>query len=157
MKQKSYNFYEVTKVLEATSLSHPFVNNVYFNRYKLNKTNDIMYPAVVFLHESTDISDIYTSITWNILYVDRLTNDRSNIIEIQSVGKQVITEILNTLYASGNFFLEEDANGHFHITFNIFEEQYADNVAGVTANVNISHDSELGYCTFIDYDDCVKC
>lgn len=157
MKQKSYNFFEVTKVLEATSLSHPFVNNVYFNRYRLNDTNDIMYPAVVFLHQSTDVSDSSTLITWNIIYVDRLTKDRSNLIEIQSVGKQVITEILNTLVKSGNFYLEEDSNGHFHITFNIFDEQYADHTAGVIANVNISHNSDLGYCTFIDYDDCAKC
>lgn len=79
-------------------------------------------------HREQDNIDYYS---FNFFYVDRLLNDYSNKLQIQSVGKELISNVLKTLDET---FETETSN----ITFQPFTERFNDLCAGVYANVTIS-------------------
>lgn len=138
------NYFEFIDLLMRASLAHPLVNNVYINRYKLNDENDIKYPAIVILGSNSTVQRDTTTHYFNILYVDRLTSSRYNSIEIHSTGMQAITEIVNAIRARFRVGIDT-------LSFETFNEAYADNTAGVIArNVQFTIPSILGECDFID-------
>lgn len=79
-------------------------------------------------HKQQDNIDYYS---FNLFYIDRLLNDYSNKLQIQSVGKELISNILKTLDET---FDTETSN----ITFQPFTERFNDLCSGVYANVTIS-------------------
>lgn len=85
-------------------------------------------------HRTQEDQDIYG---FNIFYIDRLLGDNSNKLQIQSIGKELIYNILKSLDET---FDTETSN----ITFQPFTEKFNDLCAGVYASVNVS--------SFIDYD-----
>jgi hypothetical protein len=62
--------------------------------------------------------------------VDRLKNDRSNEIEVQSVGIQTLNNILRELDDNGVF-----VNSTY--TFQTFNQRFLDECAGVFCNVSL--------------------
>lgn len=85
-------------------------------------------------HRTQEDQDIYG---FNIFYIDRLLGDNSNKLQIQSIGKELIYNILKSL--DETFDTETSS-----ITFQPFTEKFNDLCAGVYASVNVS--------SFIDYD-----
>jgi hypothetical protein len=63
--------------------------------------------------------------------VDRLKNDRSNQIEIQSVGIQTLDNIIRQLDELG-IYAEQT------YSFQVFNQRFLDECAGVFCNVNLS-------------------
>ena len=63
--------------------------------------------------------------------VDRLKNDRSNQIEIQSVGIQTLDNIIRTLEDMGIY-------AETGYSFQVFNQRFVDECAGVMCRVSLS-------------------
>lgn len=145
---KRFNLYELTSILNHVALSHPLVNTVLNDRYSLNATDNVLYPAVIFVKNNMQIGTQLSTASFSVIYVDRLTAERDNSIHIHSVGTQVISEIMNVLY--DNFDIDP-ANETIAIEY--FKDGYADNVAGAISNdVSFRFKSDIGEC----YDYCIN-
>lgn len=79
-------------------------------------------------HKQQNNQDIYG---FNLFYIDRLLDDNSNKLDIQSIGKELISNILMTLDET---FDTEISN----ITYQPFTERFNDLCAGVYVSVNIA-------------------
>lgn len=79
-------------------------------------------------HKQQNNQDIYG---FNLFYIDRLLDDNSNKLDIQSIGKELISNILMTLDET---FDTETSN----ITYQPFTERFNDLCAGVYVSVNIA-------------------
>lgn len=84
-------------------------------------------------HRTQEGQDIYG---FNIFYIDRLLGDNSNKLQIQSIGKELIYNILKSLDET----FDTETSG---LTFQPFTEKFNDMCAGVYASVNIT--------SFVDY------
>ena len=69
--------------------------------------------------------------SFSLIYADRLKNDLSNQIEIQSVGIDTLENILRKLEDFGIY--SEEA-----VTFQVFNQRFLDECAGVFCNVTFS-------------------
>lgn len=144
---KRFNIYELTEALNSVGISHPLVNTVLHDRYRLNDLGDIKYPALIFIKDNIQVGIQISIANYSIIYVDRLTVERDNTIKIQSVGTQVISELLNVFY--DNFDVEK-TNEYFTVEY--FNERYADSVAGcVSNNISFRFKSDISEC----YDYCI--
>lgn len=146
-------YYDLVAIIKHVCLKHPAVNNFYTNRYKLNSVSDIEYAAVIFTNNSIQVGDSETTLSFNLLYADRLTRDRDNTLQIQSEGISVLTEIINAI-RNIDFLSASTTND---ITINVFYEQFADSTAGAIAQVSLVYPSNLDSCDWlgeIDYTCC---
>lgn len=144
------NYYEFLNTLQSICDSHPIVNSFLKNKYSLNAGHDVCYPVIAYTFNNSqrNIADNYSyrTISFNLLYADRLTHDRSNMDEIHSVGIDVLTEIENTLYSCFDY-------GITGSTLNLFKEQFADSVAGAVLTINMQMPVNMGECHYFN----VKC
>lgn len=147
------NIYELTEDMRAICLSHPDVNNFLYGVYRIADEKDILYPLVSFtLDNVAHYNDNLISITFNLLYADRLTQDRSNEDIIQSVGTSAIFECMNAFKKRGKAL--DVQQGY---TVRPFTEQFADNCAGVVATITVQAPSFIGQCEWIEVKDCYSC
>lgn len=144
---KSFNYNEFVGMIRRITLSHPLVSNFYTDKYRLNSSDDIEYPAVVMTTNDLSVSDNVTTISFNMLYADRLTESRENSLEVKSVGCDVLTEIYNAIR---NKF---DMDGRSPVRLNPFSEQFADNVAGCVATISVDMPSNIGSCDWIELEE----
>ena len=125
---------ETIKTLESVASRQPSVKMVVENDvFRLNSISDAKYGVFAFVqgqHSSSVDSGVITY-TFSLFYVDRLTNDRSNQIEIQSVGIQTLDNIIRELDDMG-IYSEQT------YTFQVFNQRFVDECAGVFCNVNLS-------------------
>ncbi len=138
-----FNYYEFVKGVERTCRAHPLVSGFYTERYRLSTSDDVSHPAVM-KNNGREIGGSVTCIDFNLLYVNRLTESRQNLTEIQCVGADAIAEIVNALR---NQF-DMDVTEAFKIR--ILEEQFADNVAGAFGAVRIKMASNIGACDWLE-------
>lgn len=149
---EKFNYYEFIKIVERTSLSHPFVNDFHIGRYRLNSLDDVTYGAIEVTINNVTVTEEITTINFNMLYVDRLTETRENCAEIHSVGIDVVTEIFNALKTC----LEIDSTAN--LVIRVFNEQFADGVAGVFTVMEFDMPSHIGACNWLPIDySCEKC
>ncbi|MCD8030486.1 MAG: hypothetical protein LUF85_06615 [Bacteroides sp.] len=148
--KKDYNLYELTKMLERICQAHPIVGNFLTNVYQLGETDDITYPVVALTLNNVTRRENTLDFSLNILYADRLTDNRDNTITAQSVGITVLLEMLNLLHNHTNVIVP----GDYQII--PFQEQFADNTAGVYVPVILKVPNYVGDCTWID-PDCIEC
>lgn len=125
---------ELIKTMEAVASDQPSINMIVENDiFRLNSRADAKYGVFAFVqgqHSSSVDSSVMTY-AFNLFYVDRLTNDRSNQIEIQSVGIQVLDNIIRTLDGMG-IYSDSD------YSFQVFNQRFVDECAGVFCNVSLS-------------------
>ncbi len=147
-----FNYTEFVDIVRTTVGCHPLVSNFYTERYRLNTTDDIEYPAIVMTTTNIKVGEAVTDINFNLMYVDRLTEARDNTMEIYTVGIDAVTEIYNALR---NRF---DVDSKTELDFNLFYEQFADNVAGTFTAVSITMPSNIGTCDWLTLGkDCGGC
>lgn len=125
---------EVIKVINFVASRQPSVHLIVENDvFRLNEMADAKYGAFAWTQgqhtTSADSDDINFSFTF--FYVDRLKNDRSNELEIQSVGTQTLNNIIRVLDDYGVY-----CDNSF--TFQVFNQRFADECAGVFCNVILS-------------------
>ena len=136
------------RAVELIASRHPAINMIVRNDvFRLNAIPNARYGVFAWtqgMHNASPDSQ-FTNFVFTFFYVDRLTNDKGNELEIQSFGIQVLTDIVRTL----------DDNGIFTdvaYTFQAFDQRFADECAGVYCNVTLSVPVD-GNCpeTWADY------
>ena len=125
---------EVIRAIELVASRQPSVKMIVENDvFRLNEKADARYGIFAWTqgqhNTSADSDDINYSFTF--FYVDRLKNDLSNQVEIQSVGIETLNNIIRTLDAY-DLFADQQFN------FQVFNQRFADECAGVFCNVILS-------------------
>ena len=125
---------QVIKAFEAIASKQPSVNMIVQNDiFRLNACPNARYGVFGWTQgiHSTGVDSNTISYQFTFFYVDRLTEDRSNQIEVQSVGIETLDNIIRDMDAKG---LYVDSN----YTMQTFNQRFLDECAGVFCNVSIS-------------------
>ena len=135
---------DIIHELEYIAKCQPNINYVgNGDIYVLNSLPDITYS--VFFITQTNHSQSEDTITYNLVlyYIDRIFQDNSNALEVQS---NAIIEIGNII----NIFNENNPSCQidYDIVYNTFYHKFQDYCAGVWANVKITTNNELGVCGY---------
>lgn len=100
--------------------------------YRLNTIPDAEYGVFCWTqgqHYRDEDSDLI-QYRFTFFYVDRLTHDKRNELEIQSVGIRTLSNIIARL--------EDEGLPSGQVTFDSFTERFTDECAGVMASVTFS-------------------
>ena len=125
---------EVIKIIEVIAARQPSINMIVENDiFKINEKADARYGIFAWTQgqHNTNADSDYINFSFTFFYVDRLKDDQSNQLEIQSVGTQTLNNIIRTLDDLG-LFVEQT------FTFQTFNQRFADECAGVFCNVTLT-------------------
>lgn len=125
--------YETINLLNDIALKHPNINSVgEGNIYDYMNTNPSIKYGVFFITQgSHSQDDMFNHFEFTLFYVDRLLSDmENNRLQIQSIGKEMLSNIIN-------FFCEEFDGECENIRFQPFTQKFADETAGVYATIII--------------------
>ena len=125
---------ETIKAMEVIASHQPSIKMIVENDiFRLNARADAMYGVFSFVQgsHSASIDSNFITYAFTLFYVDRLKNDRSNQIEIQSVGIQTLDNIIRAMDEIG-IYTETS------YSFQVFNQRFTDECAGVFCNVNMS-------------------
>ena len=89
---------ELIRTIEVIASKQPSVKMIVENDiFRLNNKADALYGVFAFVQgqHSTSIDSNVINYTFTFFYVDRLKNDRTNQIEVQSVGVQTLDNIIS--------------------------------------------------------------
>lgn len=121
---------QVISAMKAAALAQPAVTMVVDNDiFRLNARPAATYGVFAYTqgqHSGTADGSLHR-FAFTLFYVDRLTEDDGNEIEVQSVGISVLENIIRTLADEGIF--AED------YTMQTFTQRFLDECAGAFANV----------------------
>lgn len=125
--------FDTVRAIESLAVSQPSVNMVVRNDvFRLNAIPDARYGVFAWTqnpHRARIDEDLHY-FSFSLFYVDRLTADKHNELEIQSVGVQTLENILRGLAEIG-VVPEGDC------TFNTFNQRFLDECAGVWCSVTL--------------------
>lgn len=124
---------ELIRMMEDVAAAQPSVETIVENDvFKLNSCPDVRYGVFAFVQgtHSGSVDSDFMSWQFNLFYVDRLTGDRSNLNEVQSVGVQTIDNILRTMDGRG-----VTVGGYTVVPFS---QRFSDECAGVYCAVSLS-------------------
>ena len=142
------NLYNAIEILKKISLQQPnirtaFEGSIYDN---LNGNNEIKYGVFGITQGNHTQDDNFAYYNFNLFYVDRLTDDESNRVQIQSIGQQSLSNII-TLFCD-NY----DAEFTQTITYYPFTQRFKDECAGGYITVTFICEKEI-YCSDGEYYD----
>lgn len=121
--------FQTIRGIEAVALSQPTIKTIVQNDvFRLNAIPNVKYGVFAWTQGQHTIGVDLNTYAFTFFYVDRLTEDKGNEIEVQSVGVQTLGNILRTLEAQGVF----PVTGWTAQTFN---QRFLDECAGVFASV----------------------
>ena len=123
---------ETIRIIENVAIAQPSVKTIVENDiFKLNEHPEAKYGVFAFVqgqHGGSVDSDLFTY-RFSFFYVDRLLSDKSNQIEVQSVGVETINNILQMLSELG---IESGS-----YTIQPFNHRFVDECAGVFCTVEL--------------------
>lgn len=123
---------EVIKNIEWVASQQPVIHSIVRNDvFRLNALPDARYSVFAWLqgeHRAALEADLLTY-AFTFFYVDRLTFDKGNEVEIQSTGIETLENILRVLAEHGIV-----AGDH---SFRTFNEKFADECAGVYCTLTL--------------------
>lgn len=134
--------YSLINQLRNISLRLPNVNTaMYGDVFELNSKPNNVY-SVFFITETDHIiRENTTEYQLTLYYIDRLFEDKSNVLDIHSTGIQVLAKIINILnYENDNIDID------FNINATTFEQKFSDYCAGVYVNLNVIVNNEISLC-----------
>ena len=124
---------DLIKTLEIVASHQPSIKMVVENDiFRLNAKADARYGVFAFVQQqhTTSTESNFITYSFTLFYVDRLKNDRSNQLEIQSVGIQTLDNIIRTLDEIG-IYADTD------YSFQVFNQRFVDECAGVFCKVSL--------------------
>lgn len=95
------------------------------------KDSSPKYSAVVISQSTHGESNDFRGYGFNIFYIDRLTSDQSNRLEIQSIAIEALSNITKALIEDGYEITGE-------LRYHPFDEKFEDLCAGVYVEITIS-------------------
>lgn len=125
---------ETIRSIESVASVQPSVNMIVRNDiFRLNAVPDARYGVFAWLQRehSASVGSSLINFAFTFFYVDRLTENRSNQMEVQSVGIETLDNIIRSLDEKGIFVDAE-------YSFQAFNQKFVDDCAGVMTNVRIS-------------------
>ena len=140
---------ETIRLIERVASGQPAVNMIVENDiFRLNACPDAKYGVFGWTqgqHSGTADGSLQT-FAFSFFYVDRLTADKGNEIEVQSVGVETLANILRTLADAGVVV------GDW--SMQVFNQRFLDECAGVYTTVALDV-PVLGLCgeAFGDFND----
>lgn len=126
---------EFVRIVNKECLNHILVHKAYYGDvYKNLNSGGQVYPATNLTIDSVneDTDNDLMIFNGTIIYVDMLTNDIINKLNVQSAGITILSQILDRLI---------DVNSGWETTrrdYTIFTEKFADLCAGAFVNFSIS-------------------
>lgn len=121
---------ETIRIFEGVASRQPSVNMIVRNDvFRLNTYADAKYGVFAWTQGQHEIREDLQTFVFTFFYVDRLTADKGNEIEVQSVGVQTLGNILRSLEDLGIF------PGTW--TAQTFNQRFLDECAGVFASVRL--------------------
>lgn len=133
--------------LREYALATPNVGGVIVNDvFRENFWDDAHYGVVAIIQREHSVSDNVATYRFQLAYIDRLTEDKGNEVDIQSEGVMVISNIVNALIEDN---ADIELNGD--ISFSVFNERFKDDCGGVLADVAFLTSSPMGICNELNY------
>lgn len=123
---------QVIDIFEKVAMQQPSINMIVRNDvFRINSSPSLKYGIFAWTQgqHSGSIAGM-TSFAFSFFYVDRLKEDLSNQVEVQSVGCETIGNILRAL--------EEYDIEVGNYTMQTFNQRFTDECAGVFCNVTLS-------------------
>lgn len=128
--------YEIINTLQQIASAQPSVNNVFEGDvYKLNELKDIKYGAVVITQGTHRYANAFRYFNFNIFYVDRLIEDKSNKVLIQSTALDTLANIILAMDEMGFDFN--------NVRYHPFTQRFEAECAGAYAEVEFTAPEEL--------------
>lgn len=128
-----FNLYTIVKAIEKIGNAIPDVNTVVLSDiFKLNELPDIDYSVFAIIQDQHREDDEYVYMNFYLYYVDRLLNDHSNQLEIQSHGMSLLSTVIGKIEDLG-IVLSPDTDR----IFQPFNQRFSDECAGVYARVEL--------------------
>ena len=122
---------EVIRSIERAAAMQPAVSMIVENDvFRLNSYADARYGVFAWTqgrHRSDATAPDWVRYSFTLFYVDRLRNDIANQVEVQSVGMDVLQNVLRILRDAG---IEPES-----YEFQTFNQRFADECAGVYCSV----------------------
>lgn len=122
---------ELIRAVEGKAKEQPSINTIVPNDiFTLNTLPDVAYGVFAWTqgqHQYDTTTGVYRY-SLVLFYVDRLTENEGNRLEVQSVGIQTLGNIIQGLEEKG-IYTENDC------TFTTFNQRFTDECAGVFCNV----------------------
>lgn len=131
------NLTELNNFIKTLSLAYPTVRNYgEGDVYEALNSGNNEYPTIFLTISEISTNEDITNITATLFYIDRLLDDNSNRLNIQTVGTNALKAILEKATEWSRINLET-------ITYTPFTEKFADLCAGVFAQFSIQINDEL--------------
>ena len=128
--------------LSLYALSTPNVGGIIINDvFRENFWEDAHYGVVAIIQREHSVSDNIATYRFQLAYIDRLTEDKSNEVDIQSDGVMTISNMVNALVNEC-----DDVAMSGEMSFSIFNERFKDECGGVLADVAFTTTSPMGCC-----------
>lgn len=125
---------DTIRIMKEVAMRQPAIRTICENDiYKLNADGNAWhYGVFAFVQgrHTTAFEDDFNHFNFSLFYVDRLIEDRSNQVDIQSTGVEVLNAIVAELQQRG-IYIEGD------YTFQPFNQRFADDCAGVFIDVRM--------------------
>lgn len=125
---------DVIRTIEGVASRQPAINMiVQGDIFRLNANPKAKYGVFAWVQQQHDTSADSSIINYSFtfFYVDRLKANKSNQVEIQSVGIETLDNIVRTLDELGLF-------AESTYSFQVFNQRFMDECAGVFCNVALS-------------------
>lgn len=123
----------IINLVEAVAKAQPTIKTIIpADPYDLNSTPDAEYGVFSWQHRE-HVGNVDSDIIeygFRLYYIDRITPDRSNVVDVQSDGIAALDNMLRTLDAAGI--------GVGRYTFVPFVQRFCDECAGVYVNITLS-------------------
>lgn len=123
---------ETIRAIEVVAAAQPAVNMVVRNDiFRLNAASDARYGVFGWTQgqHAENVGSPVVTYAFTFFYIDRLTEDKSNEVEVQSVGIQTLGNIIRTLDERGL-----EAGDWTYTTFN---QRFLDECAGVYCTLTL--------------------
>lgn len=134
----------INKLIKSISEQIPLVRSFgTLSPYEFWNVQEVKYGSVSFVITNVRTRETTTTYTASLYYADRLTEDCSNRDSIWSDSSTVIQTIVGALNQS-----DEYIEVNYPVNITLFEQDFADKLAGGYANIEISVEG-MGEC-FVD-------
>lgn len=140
------NLQNTLEFIASVAQNHPLINSSYVGSiYDLNSNTNTKY--AVFAVEDIDVTKQNNSLIYNcyLYVVDRVMNDESNTIAVQTMAVNTLQEIINYIEAYSQSL---EVYGSYIIT--PVRQKFTDECAGAYVQLRLVSQNDIGECSFSD-------
>lgn len=140
------NLQNILEYIASVAQNHPLINSSFVGSiYDLNSNTNTKY--AVFAVEDIDVTKQNNTLLYNcyLYVVDRVMNDESNTIAVQTMAVNTLQEIIN--YIEG-YSQSLEVYGSYIIT--PIRQKFSDECAGAYVQLRLVSQNDIGECAFSD-------